>query len=226
MADNNSLVNWESFKHYDEKLDEVIQEINDKLDTGGYTIDSALSDTSESAVQNKIVTKALSDKAEAEHEHTVSDITDFPMSLPANGGNAATVNGCTVKSNVPTDAKFTDTVYTHPTYTARTGVPTANQTPEFGATFSVTQPVSDGTGHITGMTTRTVKIPNTAASASAVGLVNTGVQTFAGAKTFNASVYPNGATDYGTPQARKLASGTATADTTNCPEGAWYGQHS
>ncbi|WP_313133735.1 hypothetical protein [Anaerocolumna sp.] len=48
------------------------------------------------------------------HTHAVSDITNFPTSLPANGGNAATVNGKTVAENVPAGAKFTDTVYIHP----------------------------------------------------------------------------------------------------------------
>ena len=62
--------------------------------------------------------------------------------------------------------------YIHPAYTARTGAPTANQTPAFGGTFSITQPVSDGSGHITGMNSRTVKIPNNAASASAAGLMS------------------------------------------------------
>lgn len=63
--------------------------------------------------------------------------------------------------------------YTHPSYTARTGVPTANQTPAFGSTFSISQPVSDASGHVTAINTRTVKIPNTAASASAAGLMST-----------------------------------------------------
>lgn len=45
------------------------------------------------------------------HTHTKSQISDFPSSLPANGGNAATVNGHTVETNVPSDAKFTDTTY-------------------------------------------------------------------------------------------------------------------
>lgn len=40
--------------------------------------------------------------------------TEIPSSLPADGGNADTVNGHTVEANVPADAKFTDTVYTHP----------------------------------------------------------------------------------------------------------------
>lgn len=40
--------------------------------------------------------------------------TDIPTTLPANGGNADTVNNHTVASDVPANAKFTDTVYTHP----------------------------------------------------------------------------------------------------------------
>ncbi len=43
------------------------------------------------------------------HKHTKADISDFPSSLPANGGNSDTVGGFTVKTNVPADAKFTDT---------------------------------------------------------------------------------------------------------------------
>ena len=37
--------------------------------------------------------------------------TDIPTTLPANGGNADTVNNHTVESDVPVDAKFTDTIY-------------------------------------------------------------------------------------------------------------------
>ena len=37
--------------------------------------------------------------------------TDIPTTLPANGGNADTVNNHTVESNVPADAVFTDTTY-------------------------------------------------------------------------------------------------------------------
>lgn len=44
---------------------------------------------------------------------TTSDtfIKNKPTSLPANGGNADTVNGYIVESNVPSGAKFTDTIY-------------------------------------------------------------------------------------------------------------------
>jgi phage-related tail fiber protein len=65
------------------------------------------------------VTAAQVGAAATAHTHTKADITDFPTSLPANGGNAATVGGHTVNVDVPTGAKFTDTVYTHPS----SGVP-------------------------------------------------------------------------------------------------------
>lgn len=62
--------------------------------------------------------------------------------------------------------------YTHPSYTARTGKPTANATPGFGSTFTVSQITSDASGHVTGATDRTVKIPNTAATTSSAGLMS------------------------------------------------------
>ena len=62
--------------------------------------------------------------------------------------------------------------YTHPTYTPRTGKPTGNQTPGFGGTFTVSQITSDATGHVTGATDRTVKIPNTTATTSSAGLMS------------------------------------------------------
>lgn len=40
------------------------------------------------------------------------NVSGRPSSLPANGGNSATVNGHTVNSDVPSGAKFTDTVTT------------------------------------------------------------------------------------------------------------------
>lgn len=102
---------------------------------GGVTIDDTLSDTSEHPVQNKVIKAALDEKASIEQgrkadtavqsisidgvEQTKNNgnvnLPKYPTSLPANGGNAATVNSHTVESDVPADAKFTDTVYIHPT---------------------------------------------------------------------------------------------------------------
>jgi len=90
----------------------------------------------------KAATEAITElektKADAERRHTVSDIRDFPESLPANGGNAATVNGHTVAVNVPSGAKFTDTVYTHPSLTAISE-----------GLYKIT---IDGTGHVSAVT--------------------------------------------------------------------------
>ena len=43
--------------------------------------------------------------------------TEIPTELPANGGDASTVNGHTVNENVPAGAKFTDTDTTYSTMT-------------------------------------------------------------------------------------------------------------
>lgn len=64
------------------------------------------------------------------------------------------------------------TKYTHPSYTARTGVPTSNQTPSFGGTFTVSQVTSDASGHVTGMNSRTITIPGAEATTSAKGLMS------------------------------------------------------
>ena len=64
--------------------------------------------------------------------------------------------------------------YIHPQYTARTGVPTANQTPTFGGTFSVNQINSDSTGHVTAATSRTITIPSTLSNGTGTaGLIKT-----------------------------------------------------
>lgn len=97
--------------YYDGKIKDYV---DNKVGTGGITIDDTLSDTSTNPVQNKAVKAELDKKA---------DITDIPTSLPANGGNADTVNGHSVNADVPEDAVFTDTVYTHPTTSGNKHIP-------------------------------------------------------------------------------------------------------
>ncbi len=107
----------------------------------------------------------------ADSNGNLLDVGSLTQPVYFNGGQPEACT-YTLEKSVPSDAVFTDTVYTHPSYTARTGAPTANQTPAFGGTFSVTQPVSNSTGHITAMTTRTVKIPSTVATTNSAGLMS------------------------------------------------------
>lgn len=111
------------------------------------------------------------------------NITATKKSIPSASTSAAGLMSASDKSKLDGVASGAN-AYTHPSYTARTGVPTANQTPAFGGTFSVTQPVSDGTGHITAMTSRTITIPNATATIELAGLMSAGdkkrVDSFAG----------------------------------------------
>lgn len=50
-------------------------------------------------------------------------LAEMPTELPANGGNSDTVNGHTVNSDVPENAKFTDTVYDLTQYAKITDIP-------------------------------------------------------------------------------------------------------
>lgn len=60
--------------------------------------------------------------------------------------------------------------YIHPSYAAKTGKPTANQTPGFGGNVTISQITSDNKGHVTGAVDRIITIPSTPASATTNGL--------------------------------------------------------
>ena len=64
----------------------------------------------ESGIQATTVQGAI-DKVVKTVEDDYAKKTDIPTTLPANGGNANTVNNHTVKSDVPENAVFTDTIY-------------------------------------------------------------------------------------------------------------------
>ena len=99
-------------------------------------------------------------------------INSLDNTLSATSGKAIT--GITQENGVIksiTQAAFNN--YTHPSYTATTGVPTANAAPGFGGTFQVNQIASDAQGHVKSNTSRTITIPNTIASTSNNGLMTT-----------------------------------------------------
>lgn len=82
-----------------------------------------------SSIVGKIV-KFLSDLKTVAFSGSYNDLSNKPISLPANGGNSATVNGHTVNEDVPSGAKFTDTHVTvadNLTSTSTTSALSANQ---------------------------------------------------------------------------------------------------
>lgn len=181
-----------------------------------------IDDTSTAAIDKTWSAKKISDS--------------IPTTLPANGGNAATVNSHTVESDVPADAVFTDTKVTavgnHYTpsggsTTSASGGTLTDITNSGSGVQVLTGVTKDAAGHVTGVTSVALKSVNTtysAATASAAGIVSTSAQTFAGNKTFNGQVIPAGASDVGTAQARKIYAGTndMTAGTTSLASGTIY----
>ena len=96
----------------------------------GVTIDSKLSDTSENPVQNKVITSALNNKAESNHVHSYAGSSSEGGSatsaekLDSSAGTATqpvyfsegkpVACTYTLGKSVPSNAVFTDTVYTLP----------------------------------------------------------------------------------------------------------------
>ena len=69
------------------------------------------------SLDNLKVFKSENDKQIGVILNSKADKTELPTTLPANGGNANTVNGHIVNADVPENAVFTDTIYSLPTAT-------------------------------------------------------------------------------------------------------------
>ena len=83
----------------------------------------------------------------------------------------------------------TSSVAIHPTHTAYTGKPTADQTPGFGDTFTLSQVKTNDFGHVTEMNDRTVTIPNATATTSAAGLMSAADKTKLDGMTYAVNQY-------------------------------------
>ena len=154
------------------------------------TVDSSMSDSSTNPVQNKIVKKYVDDAVKdlvnsaPEELDTLKELADYLTDDTIEGSVAKSLSNKVDKisgKGLSTN-DFTDTLktkldniddgannYIHPTYTAITGKPIANQTPSFGGTFTVTQISSDASGHVNSGTDRIITIPNDEAVASTSG---------------------------------------------------------
>lgn len=70
-------------------------------------VDDSLSGSSENPVQNKVINTALSGKADSSHNHTVSNITDFP-SIPSKTSDLTNNSNFVVSSTLATVATTGD----------------------------------------------------------------------------------------------------------------------
>lgn len=119
------------------------------------------------ASANSAITSLQTDKA---------DRSELPTTLPANGGNADTVNGYNVGCDVPAGAKFTDTKYTHPTTAGNKHIPTG------GSSGQILKWAADGTA-VWGADNNTTYSAMTGATASAAGKAGLVPAPAAGAST-------------------------------------------
>lgn len=95
----------------DAKLDKTGDASNVTSDIQSATIRTNLTTGEKLAVSLGKIKKFFSDLKTVAFTGSYADLTEKPTSMTANGGNADTVNNHTVYTDVPEDAKFTDTVY-------------------------------------------------------------------------------------------------------------------
>lgn len=116
---------------------------------------------------------------------SVGDGVSSTVAISSWKGNEAKTLAIKGTSPITTAATANTITITHNTGGANTSKgDTDNQAPGFGGTFKVTSATVDVYGHTTTLAEHTVTIPSTEASTSASGIVTTGAQAFAGAKTF------------------------------------------
>lgn len=156
----------------------------------------------------------LSGKAESSHTHTAAQVSGLPASLPANGGNADTVDGKHAASFAAAGHTHDERYYTEAEVNNLLNGKAAsshthderyyteaevNNLLNGKAASSHSHPASQ----ISGLPT---SLPANGGNSDTVDGVH---------------VVTNAALGL-----HRLASGTAAANTTNCPAGCWYGQHS
>ena len=71
----------------------------DKGDPGTITIDTSLSTTSTNAVQNKAITTAINSKADTNHIHNISDVTNLQTALDGKANTSHTHSAATLKTD-------------------------------------------------------------------------------------------------------------------------------
>ena len=74
-------------------------EKGDKGDPGTITIDTSLSTTSTNAVQNQAITTAINSKADTNHTHNISDVTNLQTALDGKANTSHTHSAATLETD-------------------------------------------------------------------------------------------------------------------------------
>lgn len=155
---------------------------------------------------------------EAEADAQFAAKTDIPTSLPANGGNSDTVDGKHAAEFFPkSDLSHSFALGTNPSANESKLMAFCDSTGSISKSLgwlAHTQ-YSDGKSAI-GIVAKN----NASESQTLFGIT---VQISADGKTYYANTMPPSSP--GQSALRNLASGTAAATTSNCPNGCWYGRH-
>lgn len=150
-------------------------------------VNSAIADMRVDSTKQLATTNWVNNKISEAINTTISNISadnglvfsktgEINKPIYINSSGIPTACGFEVNKTVPADAKFTDTVYTHPIATAKTSdtdcQPTANLVPAWGQSVTISQITYNAEGHITKTTNRTIKIPDSVASTTDKGLMS------------------------------------------------------
>ena len=112
----------------------------------------------------------LKDKLVTKKERVLS--TTGTEALYSGKGIADNSNNTTVPTTQAVKEYVDNNKYVHPTHTAQTGQPTDDQVPGFGEKANVSQFKVDSLGHVIEKNDRTIKIPDTIATATKNGLMS------------------------------------------------------
>ncbi len=150
---------------------------------GSSAVTLKLPSTIKASITGNATTATTADKTA--YGISVGDGVSSTVAISSWKGNEAKTLAIKGTSPITTTATTDTITITHNKGGANTSRgDTDNQAPGFGGTFKVTSATVDVYGHTTTLADHTVTIPDTAASTSASGIVTTGTQKFAGAKTF------------------------------------------
>ena len=102
-----------SWNKITDKLDKTGDASNTTTSFSTASTRSNISTGEKLAISLGKIAKFFTDLKTVAFTGSYTDLSNKPNSLPANGGNASTVNGHTINSDVPAGAKFTDTNTTY-----------------------------------------------------------------------------------------------------------------